>query len=265
MKYRECGQKVNIPLYKYYGNLEYAKDAIEQQRIHLEMPSEYNDIYDSSFNVNYTLLKCARLGRFLKSEEMKKYYDFLSEDELEELRQKDLSIGNIIDYLCDINSTLDKEKFIEEAISFITGEKIILQAENNKISCFSEVNDSLLMWAYYANSYAGVCLRFNAVQDKVLSEYCRKVQYSNHYGNDKGFGHYFRKSIQWSHEQEWRIVCDTTEQYLPIDSIDAIYLGIRMEKDIIQEFVNIGKRHNLEVYKMTVSDKKYEVLFNKIV
>ena len=178
--------------------------------------------------------------------------------------KKNLSVGELIDYICDINNTVDKSAFINDAICYLTNGEIILQAENNKVSCFSEVNDSLLMWAYYAKNYAGVCLRFNAPMDKILSEHCKKVQYSNHYINDRGFGNYFRKSIHWSHEQEWRIVCDTSEQYLPVDSVDAIYLGIRMDNDTVREFINLGKQYNLEVYKMTVSNVRYEILFYRV-
>lgn len=85
MEYRGIGQNVNIPLYKYYGNIAYAKDAIEKHRIHLEMPAEYNDIYDSSYSISSAYLKFMHLGNFLRANILRKYYDFLSEDELEEL------------------------------------------------------------------------------------------------------------------------------------------------------------------------------------
>lgn len=51
MIFRSIRQTVNIPLFKYYGNADYARDAIENSRIHLEEPSLYNDIYDSSTNL----------------------------------------------------------------------------------------------------------------------------------------------------------------------------------------------------------------------
>ena len=41
-------ETLSIPLYKYYSNLEYAKDVIENSRIHFESPKTYNDIYDST-------------------------------------------------------------------------------------------------------------------------------------------------------------------------------------------------------------------------
>lgn len=264
MTFRGIGQTVNIPLFKYYGNINYAVDAVENSRIHLEPPSAYNDIYDSTRKVGEEGLYHIFSGKFLYSEIALKYCDLLSNSEVDDLYKKNMSAGQIIDYLCSINKDIDRDKFIQESCCYFTQGKNIFQSSNNKISCFSEVNDSLLMWAYYANNYAGICIRFNAPKDAILSQYCRKVQYTNHYISDNSFGTYFRKSIQWSHEQEWRIVCDMKEEYIPINSIDALYIGIRMEEEVEQQVLELGKKHNLEVYKMKVSDTKYEILFDRV-
>lgn len=264
MVFRSIGQKVNIPLFKYYGNTSYAKDAIENSRIHLEKPIEYNDIYDSGFIIKKNNLNRVYSESFFTDASLKKYYSFLNNDEKETLKTKSLSFWNLIEYLCEKNKGIDKDAFIEDCLLVAQQGGMVIQADNNKISCFSEVNDSLLMWAYYAQNYSGVCVRFNASEDSILSQHCRKVQYTNQFISDNTFGNYFRKSIQWSHEQEWRIVCDTQEEYLSIDSIDAIYLGMRLEKSLTQEFIELGKKLNLDVYKMKISDVKYELLFDQL-
>lgn len=264
MEFRGIGQEVNIPLFKYYGNLDYARDAVENSRIHLEPPSAYNDIYDSSSRIGAEELYRIYLGSFIDVATIWKYCDSLSTSEIEALKEKKLFVGQVIDYLCSTSKDIDREKFIEETCKFLTRGKNILQADNNRISCFSEVNDSLLMWAYYANNYKGVCVRFNAPQDTILSKHCRKVQYTNHYISDKGFGNYFRKSIQWVHEQEWRLVCDIKEEYIPVNSIDALYIGIRMDETVEQQVLELGEKYKLEVYKMRISDTKYEILFDRI-
>ena len=30
-----------------------------------------------------------------------------------------------------------------------------------KMSCFSEIHDSILMWSYYANSHMGICIEYD--------------------------------------------------------------------------------------------------------
>lgn len=44
MSYRSIGQSVNIPLFKYCGNVDFVKDVIQNGRIHLEESAVYNDI-----------------------------------------------------------------------------------------------------------------------------------------------------------------------------------------------------------------------------
>ena len=264
MIFRSIGQKVNIPLFKYYGSVDYARDAIENSRIHLEEPSMYNDIYDSSVTLTEEGLKKAYFGNYLKIDSIRCFCKNIQESELKEIEDKRLFVGEIIDCLCDIDKEIDKDVLVKQTIAVFTSNKGIIQADNNKISCFSEVNDSLLMWAYYAKNYSGVCIRFDPMKDNLLLENCRKVQYTNHFISDDSFGNYFRKSIQWSHEQEWRIVCETDEEYLPVNCIDAIYLGLRTQDDVIEQFKTLGKMYNLEVYKMKLSDMKYEISFERI-
>lgn len=264
MEFRGIGQNVNIPLYKYYGNVEYAKDVIKNSRIHLEKPKDYNDIYEACHAIYAHDLKRLYSYKFLEIPIIRNHFKDIADEKIKEVQEKKLSVGETIDYLCDINKFIDKEELVKKTIDFYTKETNLIQAQNNKISCFSEINDSLLMWGYYANSYSGVCIRFNAREDDLLNKYCRKVQYTNHFVSDNTFGQYFRKSIQWSHEQEWRIVVDTEEEYLPVKSVDAIYLGVRVKPDIAQIFVDLAMKYNLEVYKMKLSHTKYEIIFDKI-
>lgn len=264
MEFRHLKTFINIPLFKYYGNILYAKDAIENRRIHLETPSKYNDIYDSSFTIQDAYLNCMHLNALFDSPSIKTYLISLSESELATIKEQNLSINATIEYLCNRDRNINKKELKNKVISLLTDQKNILHTDTHKISCFSENNTSLLMWAYYANNYSGVCIRFNAHSDDILSKHCQKVQYTNHYLSDNSFNNYFRKSIEWSHEQEWRIVCETKDEYIPTNSIDAVFLGARMDEPTIQEFIDLGNQHNLEVYKMTISNTKYEILFEQV-
>lgn len=51
---------------------------------------------------------------------------------------------------------------------------------------------------------------------------------------------------------------------MPVNSIEAIYLGYRMDKSTKDQCVELGANKTLEVYKMVTSTEKYEVLFEKI-
>lgn len=268
MKYIDISQNASVPLYKYYENINYAKDSIINSRIHLELPWDYNDVYDSAYGIVCDDLWKIHYKLFFRVSELRKYYDFLDDKEIDNLTNKDLVIGEIIDYLCKQNNKINRNNFIEDCIDYFSNGIHMMQFCNCRVSCFSEVNDSLLMWAYYARNYSGICIRHNVQKDKILLEHCRKVQYTNYYISDlfseDSRGIYFRKSLQWSHEQEWRIGCETDNEYLDVDSIDAIYLGIRMNNKDIKEFIELGKIYNLEVYRMKLSYTEYKLLFDRI-
>ena len=100
VKYQKYdNSKVSIPLYKYYGQLEYARSAIENKQIHFENPDSYNDIFDSALKITKQRLYTAKLGTFLKKEGLQNFFSCLSEAERSKMQEEHWSIGNIIDYI----------------------------------------------------------------------------------------------------------------------------------------------------------------------
>ena len=241
-----------LPLYKYYSNYSYAEDVIKNHRIHLESPSTYNDLYDSAYAltidnlgrcVNTSHNVCLNMKNLLDS----KYYDAIEACD-NSVSSECFSINEFVDFVCKYDNQIVREELINECIYAITGGKLV-QADNNKISCFSERGDSLLLWAYYANNYKGVCLEFDIKSDTVLSKFCSKVNYTRAFcQNANSFDNYYLKSDEWAHEQEWRIVCSTTNEYLPTTSLRAIILGDRTPAIHRARFIKLGKANGLKVY-----------------
>lgn len=264
-KYSFCNysEKASLPLYKYYGNLEYARDAIINNRIHLESPSEYNDIYDSTFQMTESTLKATRVRATYLCETIKKainpkYHDAL-EKYLECEKQEWVLIIDIIKFVCDNTDGANQKELVDEFIASMIGDNLP-QANNNKISCFSERNDSILMWAYYANNYSGVCLGFDISKDNNLKKHCHKVTYSHYLSEGaEAYNNYFRKSDEWVHEQEWRIVCYTDESYLPTTAISSIILGPRMSSEHRIQFIELGKKNNIDIYTIVPSQNEFKL------
>lgn len=84
---------------------------------------------------------------------------------------------------------------------------------------FVEINDSMLMWAYYSEGHTGVCLGFerNDMNDLGKRKYCLPVQY--HPDNklppvvpldltkrETVTRIITTKANDWSHEREWRML-----------------------------------------------------------
>lgn len=97
MKYIDKSQKVNIPLYKYFRNIDYAKDTIINSRIHLDLPETYNDVYDCAFALVDKDLWKIHYQPFFKIKQLEKYYSDLDCKEIEDIAKKNLVIGEIID------------------------------------------------------------------------------------------------------------------------------------------------------------------------
>jgi len=111
------------------------------------------------------------------------------------------------------------------------------------VSCFTETPDDLLMWSYYAEGHAGLCLRFRTepLYDSVLKHrgIFLQVDYSHEYPRTciytdgaPTMGHRVlgTKAQQWRHEKEWRFVLwrhSGLVHFAP-EALDGIILGCKM-------------------------------------
>lgn len=263
--YLDYVEKLSVPLYKYYGNLEYAKDVIKNRRIHFESPKDYNDIFDSATYITDEQIgeiECPAsilintVGVCVSYEEKTKFdNDFVSCFNPDD----DISIKALLDVFFKLFPDVDKKE-VFMVLRVVMSLQHITTSDTMKISCFSENRDSLLMWAYYANAHKGVCLEFDLKNDMVLSKHCHKVQYTKHFDVGDFSYTYFAKGEQWQHEQEWRVVNNGFE-YEHTDTLKAIYLGFKMDDDEKMEFVRLAKEFKLDLYYVKPSSTEYKLEF----
>ncbi len=110
-----------------------------------------------------------------------------------------------------------------------------MDAFNIGVYCFAEKEDSIIMWAHYANNHQGCCLEFNfqghLYQSVEKERSCfpflllNRVIYSDRYpthafGEEsvphKGENSYMCKSKDWQYENEWRAIMYDTSVINPI-------------------------------------------------
>jgi hypothetical protein len=146
------------------------------------------------------------------------------------------------------------------------------------ILSLSEVNDSLLMWAYYADSHTGMALGFDANHryfDQRLGpeddlRHLRCVEYRAERPQLRacdldGIEIYLVKSQQWSHEKEWRMaqplgaatVVERTSQDVPIylfdyppECLKSLLLGSRVAPNTrarVQELLQDSRYAHVEL------------------
>ena len=156
-----------------------------------------------------------------------------------------------------------------------------------RVACFSEVNDSILMWAYYADGHKGVCLEYTPSElDLDNPEYeaifngLRKVYYSETQYNKMDFIHsendvnslFFNKALCWAHEQEWRLVLEKNIKKVNFPCLTGVYLGANFREthgSVSGDVVNligavIKKDKEIPIFEAKLDNDRYRLNFERI-
>lgn len=160
--------------------------------------------------------------------------------------------------------------------------EFILYREEVAISCFTEVNNSKLMWAHYADNYKGFCIEydFSKLYDVEFQKGIGKVLYTNKRPCKEDCEDYAQyekrllctKEECWSYEKEWRSISILPyKQYInklyPIvgvkQCITAIYLGCKMPQEYQDEIAQHYKDSSVKIYKMTLKDNYFDFDFEE--
>ena len=215
--------------------------------------------------------------------------------------------------ILDCNISIDDEKIFNNALNLFPNKRGVrtgspmwkkLKEEINRglymletqfnelrnttgISCFSEREDSLLMWAHYANNHRGICVEYNLLNiNKELGFTAVPIIYSNDrtcfdsiesYG-EKDIWEFFiesltSKSMEWNYEKEWRIIRDQVAcgsqwdvnkkgALLKMIRPDSIILGCATNLEFEKEIMRYCDDNKIKLYKM--KKDQYEYKLNKI-
>ncbi|MGI4804893.1 MAG: DUF2971 domain-containing protein [Janthinobacterium lividum] len=153
------------------------------------------------------------------------------------------------------------------------------------ITCFSEINDNLLMWSHYGKSHTGICIGFDVVKlyesIKVKHQFDKlfiKVRYETEFqmmnffdDTEKAVINWVRtKSFDWNYEKEVRITLSNLKfnsdglYILPIDKncIKHVYLGSRIlpeHESYVREL--IAKQYpDVIIKKLKLNTNKFELI-----
>lgn len=106
------------------------------------------------------------------------------------------------------------------------------------VACFSERNDSLLMWGHYGGRFKGFCLEFHTDLDPLAK--ARQVRYAEDMPqvdlvpllcddeeSDEVLDLYCTKALDWQYEREWRCIhkeAGTVYTY-PAEALTGVFIG----------------------------------------
>lgn len=157
-----------------------------------------------------------------------------------------------------------------------------------KVSCLTESNKDIKMWAYYANAHKGLCLEYDpnlyefTIDD--IRHFLFPVIYTDKIQNlldkiktikdDKIFFNFDMKHIYimalcklkiWADEKEWRFILrtDKIKNDNIVFPITGIYLGLKISNDDKERVIAIAKAKQIPCYQMEVSNTELGIVPGK--
>jgi hypothetical protein len=161
------------------------------------------------------------------------------------------------------------ERWVDSALQTIRAGKSL-----TKICSFSETHDHDVMWAHYADQFAGMCIEYDL--SKLLKELPDDMNFTRLFYSDKQpeVGQQKAKlrdankvlsfkSQKWLYEREWRLFSRTEiAEYRSVDCVSAVYLGSRCSAGDSRDVFERVRRIQVPVKIMKL--EKYSIEFESL-
>lgn len=183
-------------------------------------------------------------------------------------REKFFSDGRLLKCIKEFNENY-------ETAYALNNESFLRRKETTRVSCFSELNDDLLMWSHYADKHQGACIgfEFDMLFQKNIADYFSgfvKYEEDIHSFNlseykIKAIEHWIlTKGKSWAYEKEFRIIIGSDpEEFIPFNefSLKEIFFGCNLSeqrKKSIENLIFKKKKYSWIVTKeMKISKNKF--------
>lgn len=243
-------------LYKYYSDTSLTLENVKANKMWYSAPCNFNDVFDCNISIDEEeIFRC-----ILKMSQDKRPI-CLGSPMWRELRGK---MSQPLQMLRDSFETL---------------------RETTGITCLSESDESLLMWAHYANNHCGICVEYNLLEiNKQLGFTPVPIIYSDDrvcFSSlepetvEKDSLNIFiqsitTKSTEWSYEREWRIIrdkgacgnrwnMDKKGALLEMIRPSSVILGCEVKQKFekaVREYCEVSK---INLYKMEKDKSRYHL------
>jgi len=237
---------------------------LKNAQIYFNTPASFNDPFDCS------VLEASII---------------LSDSDVVELFKRYLRDNNIlVDY--EINSIKDiPRKNVDQIHAAF--EKNLKDRQNEFLNktgctCFSEVNDHILLWSHYADGHKGLCLEFDTsfpVFAKV-----KDVKYSQNFpsidpikmlfGSNDEITEEWKKPLCnkyecWSYEKEWRLFHKepNIEYGYPVEALKSVYFGLSVNHADLEIvcLTLLGQSKDIKFYRVYKDKSKYSLFFEEFI
>lgn len=287
----------NIPskLYKYYSFSEYSKKNLLDSTIWLSFPEKFNDPYDSA--LTYTIMDLFKHGfsselQDIFSNEWRGEGKLTGAEKMQILDSED-TLSSFMDTIINKNDEIKSAHregiknglygYIYSSIYEMLKSLSDINKKSMVISCFSELNNSMLMWSHYANYHKGFCLEYDfsslptsdirtqllypvIYQDELLNvtEYLQSDDVKNVFSVRAAI----TKSKEWEYEKEWRMIApfglDVKEMVWSVPLPKSIYAGSKIDNNDHIFLKEYAEKNNIELYQAKMKENEFKIDFIRV-
>lgn len=226
------------------GQPNYAKELIEKNELYLSRATEFNDPYDVGI---YPVFKG-------------------TEKEIVQRIVEAMVLGTSVEHRESYKRSLLNSgiHYTKEQLDDISKMFLKWRHETTGIISFSELNNSMLMWAHYAGAHTGVCLVFDTEKDREKEDIFRvvypveyvdeypEIDYVHEEGADFYRKIYATKFSAWRYEHECRVIyrCGEERKKCPFsaEALIGIICGCKMEEAEKKDVKQTINRHMAPIY-----------------
>jgi Protein of unknown function (DUF2971) len=244
-------------IFRYEGFNILSLQNLKAQSIYFASPKQFNDPYDCAITAalddtntqDFELVRNRYMARFPEYSEPKSQLISMSDEEFKAM---------VLRVTSEVLSK-SKDQFLSK----------------NGVSCFSENNDDLLMWAHYGGRYKGFCLEFDTTYEPFSKLYkvkyvheIPKIKIGSFYENEVELIRdlYCTKSKSWEYEKEWRCIHQNVQRFTyEAAALKAVYFGPDIEQESLEIICLIlrGQNPNVEYWRGQKSKERFNVEFEK--
>ncbi len=247
---------------------DYSYTCLKYNMIGLSSPLDFNDPFDAQFKLS------KKFGeKILKNGLENGTYDIDITDEQMKIIKESSDIFKTSSEMfgVDLKNTI-------EPIEGLMDYSIYTLLNPLKIACFSEVNDSILMWSHYTDNHKGFCVEydFNKINDINIINDLYPVFYKKSLFDiaDIFFKSYTKKEIdkleflspiltknkEWAYEKEWRYISSEDKYILNIQKQPQnIYLGSRINDKNKNAIISLFKDSDTHIFQMTPDKSQFKL------
>jgi hypothetical protein len=213
-------------LYKYASFNEQSLRNLKTQSVYFNSPENFNDPYDCA------LFPLVPTPSITQSIEMRDAYIHKLTDPAQFAHVQSKSDSDLPEFF---NGTVKKVMDDSRGLFKTQG-----------ISCFSSINDQILMWSHYAASHTGFCLAFDTRYDPFCK--AKEVTYADlmptvdpyklliEKNYEEVLDLFSTKALAWRYEQEWRIRCKSMNVCIIYrdEALTDVFFGSRMRREAME-------------------------------